>query len=63
MRMNLRRARMDLRMSTFDMASHLDVNERHYRSIESGEKMGSIRLWDKLEDLTGIHQRVLRENE
>jgi len=43
------------------MAEKLCVGLRHYKKIESGETLGSIDLWDKLEDITGIHQRILRE--
>ena len=30
-------------------------------SLETGERLGSIWIWDKLEDLFNVHQRVLRE--
>ena len=43
------------------MADKLGVGLRHYKKIESGETLGSIPLWDDLEDLLEVNQRVLRE--
>ena len=59
MRENLKAARMAAGLTQQAMAEKLCV--RHYKKIESGETLGSIDLWDKLEDITGIHQRILRE--
>lgn len=50
-------------MTQNKMADHLFINYRHYQAIERGERLGSIELWDKLEDFFNINQRVLRENE
>ncbi len=50
-------------MTQQQMANYLHVGERHYKKIESGETLGSIELWDKIEDLFNIHQRKLREIE
>ena len=44
------------------LADELGVGLRHYKKIESGETLGSIPLWDALEDRLGVNQRVLREN-
>ena len=43
------------------MADKLGVGLRHYKKIESGETLGSIPLWDDLEDLLEVNQLVLRE--
>lgn len=48
-------------MTQQDMADKLGVGLRHYKKIESGETLGSIPLWDDLEDLLEVNQRVLRE--
>ena len=39
----------------------MGIHLRYYKAMESGERLGGIDLWDKLEDLTGVHQRTLRE--
>lgn len=44
------------------VADVLGINDRYYKAIEIGEKLGAIWIWDKLEDLLGVNQRVLREN-
>ena len=61
MRENLKKARIDSGMTQQAVADRLFVSERHYKGIESGERMGSIELWDNIEDLFNINQRVLRE--
>ena len=43
------------------MADKLGVGLRHYKKIESCETLGSIPLWDDLEDLLEVNQHVLRE--
>ena len=60
MRENLKNARKSAGMTQKQVAEYLDVHERHYKKLESGESLGSINVWDKLEDLFNISQRVLR---
>lgn len=62
MRKNLKEARRKAGLTQQQMADKLGVGLRHYKKIESGETIGSIPLWDTLEDLFNINQRVLREN-
>lgn len=61
MRANLKKARQDKGMTQKQIAEYLGMTERSYQRIESGERMGTIETWDLLEDLFGIHQRILRE--
>ena len=61
MRNNLQAARKAAGMTQQSMADKLGVGLRHYKKIESGETLGSIPLWDDLEDLLEVNQRVLRE--
>lgn len=60
-RENLKKARREAGMTQQQMADKLNISLRHYKYIESGKVLGSIQIWDKLEDVTGIHQRILRE--
>ncbi len=60
-RENLRAARKAAHLTQQAMADKLGINCRYYKSIESGERLGGIDMWDKLEDLLGVNQRVLRE--
>ncbi len=62
MRINLRNARKAAGLTQQAIADKLGINIRYYKTIESGEKLGGIWMWDKLEDLLNVHQRVLREN-
>lgn len=61
MRDNLRTARKAAGFTQQAMADKLGVGLRHYKKIEAGETTGSIPLWDELEDILGVNQRVLRE--
>lgn len=62
MREVLKKARQDAGLTQQQMADKLGISERHYQYLESGARLGKIETWDKLEDLTGVHQRILREN-
>ncbi len=61
MRKNLKEARHKAGMTQKQVAEYLGITEQHYQRIEYGTTMGKIALWDKLEDLFNVHQRVLRE--
>lgn len=62
MREHLQAARKDKGMTQQQMADELGISLRYYQNIEAGERTGDFQLWDTLEDITGIHQRILREN-
>ena len=61
MRKRLQQARKDKGLTQQQMAKYLNISVRAYQSIEYAERIGSIAIWDKLEDLFKIHQRLLRE--
>ncbi|WP_367891606.1 helix-turn-helix domain-containing protein [Faecalitalea cylindroides] len=63
MRKHLKKARQKAGMTQQQMADELDIGLRYYQFIESGERIGDFTIWDKLEDITGVHQRILRQNE
>ena len=63
MRRILKEARMAAGLTQQQMADKLDVCLRYYKQIEAGSRTGDFMIWDKLEDITGIHQRKLREIE
>lgn len=61
MRKRLKEARRSAGMTQQKMADKLKISLRYYQNMETGDRTGDVALWDKLEDITGIHQRVLRE--
>lgn len=61
MRENLKEARRKAGMTQQQMAAALNVGLRYYKQIEAGQRTGDFTLWDAMEDITGIHQRILRE--
>ena len=61
MRDKLKNARIQAGMTQQQMADALTITLVYYQKIESGERTGSFDIWDSLEDITGIHQRKLRE--
>ena len=56
MRENLKKARKEKNMTQKQVAECLNIAERYYKQIESGERLGSVEIWDNLEDLFNIHQ-------
>lgn len=63
MRQNLKKARQDAGLTQQAMADKLNISLRYYQNIEGGDRTGDFVIWDTLEDITGIHQRILREIE
>lgn len=61
MRKQLKEARMGAGLTQQQMAEKLGISLRYYQNIEAGERTGDFTLWDTLEELLGIHQRILRE--
>lgn len=61
MRKNLKVARQKTGMTQQQMADKLGISLRYYQNIEAGSRTGDFTVWDTLEDITGIHQRILRE--
>lgn len=61
MRENLKSARKAKNMTQQAMADKLGLTLNHYQKIEYGKLNGSFEVWDALEDLLGVHQRILRE--
>lgn len=62
MRRNLITARKEKGLTQAKTAEAIGISLRYYQQIEQGTRTGDVELWDALEDITGIHQRVLREN-
>ena len=62
MRKNLKEARQKAGMTQREVAEKLGIHERYYQHIEAGKRTGDFTLWDMLEDLFHVHQRMLREN-
>ena len=61
MRKNLKEARKRAGMTQQEMADRLEITLVYYQKIEAGERNGDFTIWDKLEDLFKVHQRLLRE--
>lgn len=60
-RTNLQAARKAKGLTQEQMAERLGISAIHYQKIEAGDRNGNFKIWDDLEDITGIHQRILRE--
>lgn len=60
-RYNLQQARKEKGLTQQAMADELGISLCYYQKIEAGERTGDFAIWDALEDITGTHQRKLRE--
>ncbi len=54
MRENLKNARKAAGLTQQQAAEYLNVTRSHYQMMEQGDRVGSVELWDKLEDLFNI---------
>ena len=61
MRENLRKAREEHNMTQEQVAEAIGITHIGYWQIENGKRGGKLETWDKLEDLFGVNQRILRE--
>lgn len=61
MRMKLKKARKEAGLTQQQMVDKLDISLRYYQQIEAGSRTGDFIIWDTLEDLLMVHQRILRE--
>ena len=61
MRKALKEARRAKGMTQQQVADRLNITLVYYQKIEAGNRTGSFDIWDALEDITGVHQRKLRE--
>lgn len=62
MRIILQKARKEKGLTQQQVADTIGIGLRYYKQIESGQRTGDFKIWDSLEDLFNVHQRVLREN-
>lgn len=62
MRENLKFARLQRGITCQEVADMVGIGIRYYQNIENGTQTGKVTIWDKLEDIFGVHQRILREN-
>jgi len=61
MRENLRAARKAAGLTQKQVADKLGISITAYQNIEYGKMLGSIRVWDFMEDMFGVSQRQLRK--
>lgn len=59
----LRQARQSRGWTLEHVAKKIGVTKAAIRDLEIGRRKGSIPVWDALEDLFGIPQRQLREQQ
>lgn len=59
----LKEARQKEGLTQQQVADKLGISLRYYQHIEAGQRTGDFTIWDTLEDITGVHQRILRQNE
>lgn len=61
MRRKLKEARQAAGMTQQEVADKLNIGLRYYKQIEAGQRTGNFEIWDKLEEMFNVHQRILRE--
>ena len=61
MRRNLQKAREQKGLTQNEVAEMLGVSHRYYQMLEKGDRDGNFEIWDALEDVFKVHQRILRD--
>ena len=61
MRRKLKEARQAAGMTQQEVADKLNISLRYYKQIEAGQRTGNFEIWDKLDEMFNVHQRILRE--
>jgi len=60
-RENLKAARRAKGLTQQAVADKLGISLVYYQKIEANDRTGDFAIWDDLEAIFNIHQRVLRE--
>jgi transcriptional regulator with XRE-family HTH domain len=61
-RIALKKARLSLNLSQDDLGEKLGISNRTVSDYETGKvKQGKPEIWDKLETIFGVPQKVLRQ--
>lgn len=61
MRRKLKEARQAAGMTQQEVADELNITLVYYQKIEDGSRTGNFEIWDKLEEMFNVHQKILRE--
>lgn len=57
----LNKTRKEKGFSARQMAERLGISRSYYLKIESGNRTGRPEIWDAIEDIFGMNQRILRK--
>ena len=63
MREKLKAARKEKGLTQQQVADWLGISLVYYQKIEQGSRTGDFEIWDSLEELFNVHQKILREIE
>lgn len=61
MRRKLKEARQVAGMTQQEVADELNITLVYYQKIEDGSRTGNFEIWDRLEEMFNVHQKILRE--
>ena len=61
MRRKLKEARQAAGMTQQEVADRLNITLVYYQKIEDGSRTGNFEIWDRLEEMFNVHQKILRE--
>ena len=61
MRRQLRKRRLELGMTQKQLAALIDVSDSTIGTLETNCNKGSVDVWDNLERVLGVDQKILRQ--
>lgn len=59
----LRKARRQKRMTQKQLANLIQIAPQTVSALELGNRKGPVDTWDKLEEVLGVDQKILRQVE
>jgi transcriptional regulator with XRE-family HTH domain len=57
----LRDTRLNKCLKQTELAALIGLTKQGYWDIEHGRSKGSVNIWDKLEEVLGVDQKILRQ--
>lgn len=62
MRQFLKQSRTKMGVTQKEISQKLKISLRYYYQLEAGAREGKAHIWDSLESIFDVPQRLLREN-
>jgi transcriptional regulator with XRE-family HTH domain len=63
MALNLKKIRIEHNLTQRQLADKVGLEQSQISNLETGRRLGSVTIWDRLEKVLNVDQRTLRQVE